>query len=83
MLDEDHFLYRGRCRREGVPASLFMALSKTLCKSLALPACALGCLDHCTESRVARDNPQALFVTAIAGILDVRTGEGGTVQCRP
>jgi serine phosphatase RsbU (regulator of sigma subunit) len=24
---------------------------------------------------VARDNPQALFVTAVAGILDVRTGE--------
>ena len=60
MLDEHHFFFMiGDVAGKGVPASLFMALSKTLCKSLALRA----------------QVPLDAFVTAIAGILDVRTGE--------
>src|SRR5262249_1620019 len=55
---------------------LFMALSKTLCKSLALrQRMPLNSLITVLIQEVARDNPQALFVTAIAGILNVRTGE--------
>jgi serine phosphatase RsbU (regulator of sigma subunit) len=77
MLDEDHFFFIvGDVAGKGVPASLFMALSKTLCKSLALrQRVPLDALITALNQEVARDNPQALFVTAIAGILDVRTGE--------
>ena len=77
MLDEDHFFFIvGDVSGKGVPASLFMALSKTLCKSLALrQRMPLNNLITALNQEVARDNPQALFVTAIAGILDVRTGE--------
>ena len=77
MLDEDHFFFIvGDVAGKGVPASLFMALSKTLCKSLALrQRVPLDALITALNHEVARDNPQALFVTAIAGILDVRTGE--------
>ena len=77
MLDEDHFFFIvGDVAGKGVPASLFMALSKTLCKSLALRQhVPLDTLITALNQDVARDNPQALFVTAIAGILDVRTGE--------
>jgi serine phosphatase RsbU (regulator of sigma subunit) len=77
MLDEDHFFFIvGDVAGKGVPASLFMALSKTLCKSLALRQhVPLDALMTALNHEVARDNPQALFVTAIAGILDVRTGE--------
>jgi len=77
MLDEDHFFFIvGDVAGKGVPASLFMALSKTLCKSLALRQhVPLDALITALNQEVARDNPQALFVTAIAGILDVRTGE--------
>jgi len=77
MLDEDHFFFIvGDVSGKGVPASLFMALSKTLCKSLALrQRVPLDALITALNHEVARDNPQALFVTAIAGILDVRTGE--------
>jgi serine phosphatase RsbU (regulator of sigma subunit) len=77
MLDEDHFFFIvGDVSGKGVPASLFMALSKTLCKSLALrQRVPLDALITTLNHEVARDNPQALFVTAIAGILDVRTGE--------
>jgi serine phosphatase RsbU (regulator of sigma subunit)/CHASE2 domain-containing sensor protein len=77
MLDEDHFFFIvGDVSGKGVPASLFMALSKTLCKSLALrQRVPLDALITALNHEVARDNPQALFVTVIAGILDVRTGE--------
>jgi adenylate cyclase len=77
MLDEDHFFFIvGDVSGKGVPASLFMALTKTLCKSLALrQRMPLNNLITALNQEVARDNPQALFVTAIAGILDVRTGE--------
>jgi adenylate cyclase len=77
MLDENYFFFIvGDVAGKGVPASLFMALSKTLCKSLALrQRVPLDVLITALNHEVARDNPQALFVTAIAGILDVRTGE--------
>jgi adenylate cyclase len=77
MLDEEHFFFIvGDVSGKGVPASLFMALSKTLCKSLALrQRMPLEALITALNHEVARDNPQAHFVTAIAGILDVRTGE--------
>jgi len=77
MVDEDHFFFIvGDVAGKGVPASLFMALSKTLCKSLALrQRVPLDALITALNHEIARDNPQALFITAIAGILDVRTGE--------
>ncbi|HEY5867354.1 MAG TPA: CHASE2 domain-containing protein [Candidatus Tectomicrobia bacterium] len=77
MLDEDHFLFIvGDVAGKGVPASLFMALSKTLCKSLALrQQVPLDALITAMNQEISRDNAGALFVTVIAGILDVRTGE--------
>ena len=68
MLDKDHFFFIvGDVAGKGVPASLFMALSKTLCKSLALrQRVPLDALITALNHEVARDNPQALFVTAIA-----------------
>ena len=77
MLDEHHFFFMiGDVAGKGVPASLFMALSKTLCKSLALRAqVPLDALITAVNQEIARDNPAALFITAVAGILHVRTGE--------
>jgi len=77
MLDEHHFFFMvGDVAGKGVPASLFMALSKTLCKSMALRSrVPLDALITAVNQEIARDNPAALFVTAVAGILDVRTGE--------
>jgi len=77
MLDEEHLLFIvGDVAGKGVPASLFMALSKTLCKSLALrQRVPLDALITAMNQEISRDNTGALFVTAIAGILHVRTGE--------
>jgi serine phosphatase RsbU (regulator of sigma subunit) len=64
---------------KGVPASLFMVISKTLCKSLALRdepgELDPGALVRRANMEISRDNPEMLFVTAFIGVLDLRTGE--------
>lgn len=60
---------------KGLPASVFMALSKALMKSLALRGQeSAAALLAAANREVARDNPEALFVTALAGYLDLDSG---------
>lgn len=59
---------------KGLPASLFMALSKTLLKSAARRVNDVGGLMVRANAEVSRENPESLFITAFAGILDARTG---------
>jgi serine phosphatase RsbU (regulator of sigma subunit) len=77
MLDAQHFFFLvGDVSGKGVSASLFMALSKTLCKSVVLRA--HGTLDilMCTVNKeISRANPADLFVTALMGVIDTHTGE--------
>ncbi len=77
MLDEEHFFFLvGDVSGKGVPASLFMAVSKTLCKSLArrehVP---LNALFRILNEEISRENPASLFISAVVGIINVRTGE--------
>ncbi len=76
MLDAHHFFFLiGDVTGKGVPASLFMALSKTLCKYAALREhVPLAALMTIVNAAISRDNPADLFVTALAGIIDVRSG---------
>lgn len=76
MIDPDHFLFLvGDVSGKGVPASLFMALSKTLTKSVALRgAQPLDELMISANNEISRENPADLFVTVAACILNVRTG---------
>jgi serine phosphatase RsbU (regulator of sigma subunit) len=76
MLDAHHFCFLvGDVAGKGVPASLFMALSKTLLKHIALrEQVPLATLMTLANAAISRDNPANLFVTALAGIIDVRTG---------
>jgi serine phosphatase RsbU (regulator of sigma subunit) len=60
---------------KGLAASLFMALAKSLLKSIALrggddP----GTILVRANAEIARDNRESLFITAFAGLLDLRTG---------
>jgi serine phosphatase RsbU (regulator of sigma subunit) len=76
MLDDHRFCFLiGDVSGKGVPASLFMALTKTLCKSLArreqLP---LGQLLRSVNEEISRDNPAFMFVTAVIGVIDARSG---------
>jgi hypothetical protein len=76
MLDAQRLCFLiGDVTGKGVPAALFMALSKTLYKSAALRAhLALHELMRAVNSEIARENPAQLFVTLLAGLLDTRTG---------
>lgn len=75
-LDDDRvFFIVGDVCGKGVPASLFMAISKTLFKSLALRGDRnLAKLAAQANLEISRDNSEMLFVTAFLGILDLNTG---------
>jgi len=76
MLDADRlFFVVADVSGKGLPASLFMALSKTLLKSAARRGDDVGELLVRANAEVIRENPESLFVTAFAGLLDVRSGE--------
>jgi serine phosphatase RsbU (regulator of sigma subunit)/CHASE2 domain-containing sensor protein len=75
-IDSDHlFLAVGDVSGKGVPASLFMALGKSLCKSCALRGeTDIGAIVTRANAEIARDNPEMLFITLFAGILDLNNG---------
>jgi serine phosphatase RsbU (regulator of sigma subunit)/CHASE2 domain-containing sensor protein len=77
MLDEHRlFFLVGDVSGKGLGASLFMALSKSLLKSIALRKKSDPATILTRASReISRDNRESLFVTAFAGVLDARTGE--------
>ena len=76
MVDERHlFVAIGDVTGKGVPASLFMALGKALYKSCVLrgggdPAA----ITRAANLEISRDNPEMLFITLFAGLLDLDTG---------
>lgn len=75
MLDEHRLFFMiGDVSGKGMPAALFMALTKTLGKSIAQREAALDRQLSMVNAEVSRENPAALFVTAIIGIVDARTG---------
>ncbi len=77
MLDEQRlFLAIGDVSGKGPGAALFMAVTRTLIKSHALsggltnPAALLNLVNN----ELVEDNPKNLFVTVIAGVLDLHSG---------
>jgi serine phosphatase RsbU (regulator of sigma subunit)/CHASE2 domain-containing sensor protein len=75
LVDEDHLcVCIADVSGKGVPAALFMAVSKALIKARAAsnlsPA---NVLTHVNDE-LAADNDSAMFVTVWLGILDLRTG---------
>jgi adenylate cyclase len=76
MLDGNRFFFLiGDVTGKGVPASLFMALSKTVCKYAALREhLPLAPLMTLVNAAISRDNSANLFVTALSGIINVRSG---------
>jgi serine phosphatase RsbU (regulator of sigma subunit) len=77
-LDDDRLFFMiGDVAGKGLSASIFMAVSKALCKSTALRSrsATVGELVSAANGEVARDNSEMLFVTAFVGILDLATGQ--------
>jgi adenylate cyclase len=76
-MDADHLFFAvGDVSGKGMPAALFMALGKSLCKSCALRGeTDIGAIINRANREISRDNPETLFITLFAGILNLATGE--------
>lgn len=60
---------------KGVPAALFMVITKTLIKNQALLGMPAEDIMTTVNSLLCADNDECMFVTVFIGILDVHTGE--------
>ena len=70
------FFVIGDVSGKGLPASLFMALGKSLCKSCALRGDGdIGSIIRSANAEISRDNPEMEFITLFAAILNLETGE--------
>jgi len=77
MLDARRLFFMvGDVAGKGLSASVFMAVSKALCKSATLraPDATIGDLMRAANDEISRDNPAMLFVAAFAGVLDLDSG---------
>lgn len=75
LIDENRlFFVVGDVSGKGVPAALFMAMTTTLFKAHALSAASTGEIMARVNNELARENAAEMFVTAFAGILDLRDG---------
>ncbi|MGH8663193.1 MAG: CHASE2 domain-containing protein [Burkholderiales bacterium] len=77
MLDRDRlFFHIADVSGKGIPASLFMSITKALTKSVALRAGdEAAMLLTQVNTELSRDNPESMFVTAFAAVLEVDSGE--------
>jgi phosphoserine phosphatase RsbU/P len=76
FVDEEHLFFAiGDVAGKGVPASLFMAVTKTLLKANADSSVSPGEILKRVNDKLAEDNETCVFVTVFCGILDIHSGE--------
>ncbi|NIU88429.1 MAG: SpoIIE family protein phosphatase, partial [Nitrosopumilaceae archaeon] len=84
FLQDDEFTYKGNNKLffvigdvsgKGVPASLFMALTKTLLKAKASSNIKPSQLLSAVNRDLCIDNENCMFVTVFCGVLDIDSGE--------
>jgi sigma-B regulation protein RsbU (phosphoserine phosphatase) len=76
FIDDDHLCFAvGDVSGKGVPASLFMAVTKTLFKATAGNGGTPGEILARLNAEICRDNESCMFVTVFCGILNIRTGQ--------
>lgn len=68
------FFVLGDVSGKGMPAAVFMALCKATIKAAAARGGDLGGAMTRAAGEISRENPEQLFVTAFAGVLDLRSG---------
>ena len=76
FIDDDHLCFAvGDVSGKGVPASLFMAVTKTLFRATAGNGGTPGEILARLNAEIGRDNESCMFVTFFCGILNIRTGQ--------
>ena len=76
MIDDSHLcLVMADVSGKGVPASLFMAVTKTLIKATAKVGLSPADILSQVNDEISHDNEQSMFVTVFCGVLDLQSGE--------
>ncbi|ATW27862.1 PP2C family protein-serine/threonine phosphatase [Candidatus Formimonas warabiya] len=76
FIDEHHlFFVVGDVSGKGVPASLFMAVTRTLLRSRTAAGSSPHEILDAVNNELCRDNDTGMFVTIFCGILDTNSGE--------
>ena len=76
LLDDDHImLVVGDVSGKGVPAALFMVITKTLLASHAVQGLSPTEIFEATNNQLCENNEAGMFVTCWLGILTLSTGE--------
>ncbi|MFH1491172.1 MAG: SpoIIE family protein phosphatase [Pseudomonadota bacterium] len=76
FMDEDHLCFTvGDVSDKGVPAALFMAITRTLIKTKTTQGLTPDAVLTRVNEDLSLDNPSMMFVTLFLGVLDIRTGE--------
>ena len=75
FLDHDHlFVVIGDVSDKGVPAALFMAVTKTLTKGIAEPQLMPSEILARVNKELCQDNETNMFVTMFCGVLELSSG---------
>ena len=79
LLDENNLIFTmADVSGKGIPAALFMVVSKTILKNFALTmknSEDLAAAVTCTNNQLCQNNEEMLFVTVFIGILNLKTGK--------
>ena len=76
MIDDDHLgLVIADVSGKGVPASLFMMITKTIMQSYAMLGISAAEILSSTNESICANNKMEMFVTAWVGILEISTGK--------
>lgn len=66
---------------KGVPAALFMMTAKTLINNLSQINASPKRLIEDINNKISKTNKEGLFITMLAGIADIKTGELNIINC--
>ncbi len=81
FVDEDRImLVIGDVSGKGVPAALFMAISKTIIRNRALTSDSLSELIEQTNKTLCENNEESMFVTIGRALINLKTGKVKTVN---
>ncbi len=76
FIDEDQLCFAlGDVADKGIPSALFMVVTMTLIRTLAERTNSPSEVMHNINNTLSVDNPRAMFVTLIIGVLNIKTGE--------
>ncbi|HQN18786.1 MAG TPA: SpoIIE family protein phosphatase, partial [Syntrophobacteraceae bacterium] len=76
FIDDDHLFFTiGDVSGKGVPASLFMAITRTLLKAHASSDTPPDQILYRVNNKIAENNETCVFVTVFCGILNIASGE--------